>query len=195
MSRSTLFITTFCISLVLVFMVMIPGCTTTPSNPLGTIPETTLPSTTVSPLSSVSQVPASTSNPDQAAATFQLKGNVYGLSSNPQVGIDTITFTIGLASQAPTVDLTRMQIVFSTTGTAPVILTHGTRDSTRIFTTTMGNYAITSIRPGDEVEISFRVNGVPAGATANVELRPPAGAALPFSMTVPAMVTSMNVLH
>jgi uncharacterized lipoprotein YajG len=104
MSRSTLFIATFCISLVLLSLVLIPGCTTTPSNPLGTIPETTLPSTTVSPLSSVSPVPVPTSNPDQTAATFQLKGNVYGLSSNPQVGIDTITFTIGLAPQAPTVD-------------------------------------------------------------------------------------------
>jgi archaellin len=188
MSASTLFIKTFCISLVLVSLVMILGCTTTPSGSNGTIPVTSLPSTIVSP------VPASTSNPEQSVANIQLKGNIYGLSSNPQLGIDTITFPIGLTPQTRTVDLTRLEIVFSTPGTAPVILTQGTRDSTSTFTTTVGNYAVTSLRPGDEVEIAFRVKGVPAGTNVNIEVRPPVGTGLPLSRTVPRMISSMNIL-
>jgi len=58
----------------------------------------------------------------------------------------------------------------------------------------MGNYAVTSLRPGDEVEIAFRVKEVPAGTNVNIEVRPPVGAALPFSRTVPRVISSMNVL-
>jgi archaellin len=124
-----------------------------------------------------------------------LKGNVYGISTNPQLGIDMITFTIGLAQQAPeVVDLTRLEIVFSTPGSAPVILIRGTRDSTSVFTTTMGNYEVTSLYPGNEVEIVFRVKGVPAGSNVNIELKPSSGAKLPISRTVPAMLSSVNIL-
>jgi archaellin len=190
MSTSTLFIKTFCVSLVLVLLVIISGCTTAPSGSNGTIPATSLPLTTVS----LSPLPAPTSNPGQSAADIQLRGNVYGLSSNPQVGIDTIYFSIGLPSQASAIDLTRMEIVFFTPGTALVILTHGTRDSTSTFTTTQGNYAVTSLSPSDEVEITFRVKGVPAGTKVQIEVKPPAGAVLPISRTVPAMISSLNVL-
>ncbi len=189
MSASTLFIKTFCLSLVLVSLVMIVGCTTTPSGSDGTLPVTSLPSATISP------VPVPLSNPEQSAAKIQLEGNIYGLSSNPQLGIDTITFSISPAPQVQSVDLTRLEIVFSTPATAPVILTRGTRDSTSTFTTTMGNYPITSLRSGDEVEIAFRVRGVPPGTKVNIELRPSAGAVLSISRTVPAMISSMNVLN
>jgi len=87
-----------------------------------------------------------------------------------------------------------MEIVFSTPVTAPVILTHGTRESTSTFTTTRGNYAIASLRPMDEVEVSFRVRGVPAGTAVNVELKPAAGVPLRLSGTVPSMLYSTNIL-
>ena len=190
MSRSTLFITTFCLSLVLVSLVMIAGCTTTPSGPGGTIPATSSPATTMT------SVPVSTSNPDQsAAANIQLKGNIYGLSSNPLAGIDTIRFTIGTgSSQTPPIDLTRMEIVFSTPGTAPVTLTQGTSSSLRTFSTTMGGNHVTSLGPGDEVEIDFRVNVVPGGTKVNIELRPSVGPVLPLTRTVPAVISSTTVL-
>jgi len=191
MSRSTLFITTFCLSLALVSLVMIAGCTTTPSGPGGTIPATSSPATTMT------SVPVSTSNPDQsAAANIQLKGNIYGLSSNPLAGIDTIRFTIGTgSSQTPPIDLTRMEIVFSTPGTAPVTLTQGTSSSLRTFSTTMGNNHVTSLGPGDEVEIDFRVNVVPGGTKVSIEARPPAGAALPLSKMVPEVIYPTTVLN
>ncbi|MCX6684913.1 MAG: hypothetical protein NTZ37_09335 [Methanoregula sp.] len=190
MSTSTLFIKTICVSLALVVLVIISGCTTAPSASNGTIPVTSLPVTTVS----LSPVPAPTSNPVPSGADIQLRSNVYGISSNPQVGLDTIYFSIGLPSQVPAIDLTSMEVVFSVPGTAPVILTQGTKDSTSTFTTTRGNIAVTSLGPGDEVEITFRVTGVPAGTKVQIEVKPPAGAVLPISGTVPAMLSSTNIL-
>lgn len=179
MSRKMLFINTMCVSLVVVSLVMISGCTTTPSGPGGTIPVTSSPSTTVSALSS---------------ATIEVRGNIYGLSSNPHTGIDTITFPIGPGTKDQTVDLTRMKIVFSTPDTAPVILIWGTRDLNNTFTTTIGNNVVTSMSPGEEVEITFRVKAVPGGTHVNVELRPSVGAVLPLSGTVPEVISSLNVL-
>jgi hypothetical protein len=51
-------------------------------------------------------------------------------------GIDTIIFTIGTTPHARAVDLSRMEIVFSTPDTAPVTLSRGTTDTTSTFTTT-----------------------------------------------------------
>jgi archaellin len=188
MSRSPLSIITVCVSLVLVLFVVIPGCTVTPPGSEGTNPVTSLPSITASP------VPVPTTQSGQSAGNVQLVGNVYGLSSDPLRGIDTITFSLGLPANAPAVDLTRMEIVFSTPGNAPVTFTRGTREATGIFTTTTGGYAVTTIQPGDEVDISFRVKPVPGGTSVNIEVRPSGGAALPISRTVPAMILSMNVL-
>jgi len=187
MSESRLFIKALSVLPVLVSLVIIAGCITTPAAPGSSISS----SAPVSSPSSGSHLPAPASDP---AVSIQLEGNIYGISSNPQVGIDTITFTIGLPLKAPEVDLTRMEIVFSTHGTASVILTHGSRDSTTTFTTTRGNYAITSLRPAEEVEVAFRVKGVPAGTTVNIELRPSAGVPLSLSRIVPAMLYSTNIL-
>jgi len=178
---------TVCVSLVLVLCVVIPGCTVTPPGSDGTIPVTSLASATASP------VPAPTSQSGQSA-NVQLKGNVYGLSSDPLRGIDTIMFSLGVPSQASAVDLTRMEIIFSTPGSVPVTFTQGTREATGIFTTTMGGNAITVLYPGDEVDISFRVTPVSGGTSVNIEVRPPGGAALPVSRTVPPSVSSTNVL-
>ena len=110
MSGSTIPIKTVCVSLVLVLCVMIMGCTMTPRGPEGTPPVTTLPSATATP------VPALTLPSDQFSRDIQLAGNVYGLSSDPSRGIDTFTFTIGLPANAPALDLTGMEIVFSAAG-------------------------------------------------------------------------------
>ena len=191
MPASTLFIKTFSVSLALVVLVIISGCTTAPPASNVTIPVTTLPS----PVVTLSPVPAPTSEPVPSSADIQLRSNVYGLASNPQIGLDTLYFSIGLTSQASAIDLTKMEIVFSAPGTAPVILTHGTKDSTSTFTTTQGKNAVTSLSPRDEVEITFRVKGIPAGTKVQIDVKPPAGADLPISRTVPAMLLSVNILN
>jgi archaellin len=187
MSGSMVFVKAVCVSLVVIVLVMMAGCTAAPSGPGGTIP-------TVSPLSSPTPFPHSTSGPEQSAATIQVRGNIYGLSSNPLGGVDTITFTISPTLKAETVDLTRMKIAFSTPDTDMVILSWGTRESTSIFTTTTGNYPVTSMNYGDEVEIAFRVKNVPGNTNVNIELRPTVGAAVPVSVKVPKVISSLNVL-
>jgi len=87
-----------------------------------------------------------------------------------------------------------MEIVFSSRGSAPVTLTQGTRESTSIFTTTKGGNAVTVLYPRDDVDISFRVKAVSGGTGVNIDVRPPGGAVLSISRTVPAVISSMNVL-
>jgi hypothetical protein len=186
MSGSTLSITTVCVSLLLVSCVMIMGCTMNPGGPEGTIPVTPVPSPTVSP------VPAFPTG--QLTRNIQLAGNVYGLSSDPSRGIDTFMFSIGLPANAPALDLTGMEIVYSAGGSAPVTLTRGTRESTSIFTTTSGGYTVNEIHADDEVEISFLVKPVISGTGVNITVKPRDGAILTISRTVPAVILSMNVL-
>ena len=186
MSGSTLSIKTVCVSLVLVSCVVIMGCTMTPRGSEGTIPVTSLPSTTVSPVPTLQSY--------QSSGNIQLAGNVYGLSSDPSRGIDTFTFSIGLPANVPALNLTGMEIVFSTPGSAPVTLTRGTRESTSIFTTTSGGNTVTEIHSDDEVDISFRIEPVSGGTSVNIEVRPHDSAVLTISRTVPAIISSMNVL-
>ena len=186
MSGSTLSINTVCISLVLVLCVVIMGCTMTPRESEGIIPVTSLPSTTASPVPTLQS--------DQSSGNIQLAGNVYGLSSDPSRGIDTFTFSIGLPANVPALNLTGMEIVFSTPGSAPVTLTRGTRESTSIFTTTSGGNTVTEIHSDDEVDISFRIEPVSGGTSVNIEVRPHDSAVLTISRTVPAIISSMNVL-
>ena len=186
MSGSTQSMTTVCVSLVLVLCVVIMGCTMTPRGSEGTIPVPSVPSTTASP------VPALPSG--QFTGNIQLAGNVYGLSSDPLRGIDTFMFTIGLPANAPALNLTGMEIVYSAPGSTPVTLIRGTRESTRIFTTTSGGNAVNEIHADDEVDISFRVKPVIAGTSVNIEVRPRGTAVLTISRTVPAVISSMNIL-
>jgi hypothetical protein len=145
-------------------------------------------------LATASPVPAPTLQTPQSTGNIQLAGNVYALSSDPLQGIDTITFSIGLPAHATAVDLTGMEIVFSAQDSAPVTLVRGTRDSTSMFTTTIGGNTVTALHPNDEVDILFRVKPVSGGATVNIEVRSPGGTTLPISGRVPALILSMNVL-
>ena len=75
---------------------------------------------------------------EQSTANIQMIGNVYGLSTDNST-ITNLTFVIGLAPGAPSMDLTKMKIVFSTPATTPVILTQGTTvECSTVFTTKIG---------------------------------------------------------
>jgi archaellin len=188
MFPSKAFIKIFSVSLALVVLVIIAGCTSVPER---TMPVTTLPTTTVTP----SPVPSPTTYPVPSSADIQLRSNVYALSSNPQAGIDTIYFTIGLATPAPEIDLTTMEVVVSTPGSAPVTLVQGTKDSTTTFITTSGNYPVTTLGPREEVQITFRVKPITAGSNVFIEVKPATGAVLPISGTVPDWLSSVNILQ
>jgi len=106
-----------------------------------------------------------------------------------------VYFSIGQTTLEPEIDLTRMQIVFSTPGSDQIILTQGTSDTTSTFTTMSGDIAVTSLGPHEEVEIRFRVKTVTAGSKVQIDVKPPAGTLLPILRTVPAMLSSVNILQ
>jgi archaellin len=124
-----------------------------------------------------------------------LIGNVYGISSN-NATISEIRFSIGLAPGAPPVDLTRLTVAFSPPNSNLVILSHGGNASETMFTAKEGGSG-----PGPDfmiqnqhIEIAFKVAPVPMNTPVTIEIRPPVGAALPFSKITPATITTTNVL-
>lgn len=131
---------------------------------------------------------------EQTTADISMTGNVYGIASAPDAGIDEIRFTLGLDPCSPALDLTTLQIIFSTPGSFPVTLVHGTRTSTGFFTTKTGTTRVTSLNPGDQVEITFYVAPVSANTRMNIELKPPGAATVPFTTTAPATISARNVL-
>ena len=134
---------------------------------------------------------------EQASTNIQMIGNVYGLQSGTTAGINEIRFSIGLAPGAPSVDLTKLKIVFSTPTTTPQTLTHnaaGTPSVTQ-FSSKLDTVSKNSMDQNQQIEIDFLVAVVPANTKMNFELRPSVGAALPFTKTAPATISVTNVLY
>jgi archaeal flagellin FlaB len=131
---------------------------------------------------------------EQASTNIQMIGNVYGLGSASS-GITTIEFSIGLAPGAPTIDLTKMRIVFSTAATTPVEYTFGS-SATHPFTTS-GSTTCTAgaMEQNDQCKISFTVDPVQTNTKMTIEIRPSVGASLPFTKTSPPTITATNVLY
>ena len=187
MSVSTLSLKTVCVSLLLVLCVVIMGCTMTPGGSEGTIPVT-----------------SSTFNDSISGTRLAIRSirqDHSGWQGMSMVCLPILREEL-IQSRFPSVcqrmhqslDLTGMEIVYSTAGSAPVTLTRGTRESTSIFTTTSGGYTVNEIHADDEVDISFRIKPVIAGTSVNIEVRPRGSAVLTISRTVPAVISSMNVL-
>ncbi|HUW86297.1 MAG TPA: archaellin/type IV pilin N-terminal domain-containing protein [Methanoregula sp.] len=132
---------------------------------------------------------------EQSTSNLLLIGNVYGLSTD-NVTITEIRFSIGLAPGASDTDLTKLKVVFSTPSTTPVILTHGSTSSQTVFTAKEGGAgpSLSSMTQNQQSEIAFNVTPVPVNTKINIEIRPGVGAALPFSKTTPATITTTNVL-
>ncbi|MDP2796613.1 MAG: flagellin, partial [Methanoregula sp.] len=137
----------------------------------------------------------------QATSNIQMIGHVYGMATTPSSGVDTITFTIGLAPGSPTLDLSLMKIAFSTPTTAPVTYTYGSGvasgtsfsvNETLAGVTTSG---IASLKAQNQTQITFLVTAVPKNTVMNMEIRPSVGASLPFSKSTPPALTSTNVLY
>jgi len=132
---------------------------------------------------------------EQSTTNLMLIGNVYGIASDPSSGIDEIKFSIGLAPGAPTIDLTKLKVVFSTPSTPPIILTLGNNSSLTEFTAKEGGAgpSLSAMEQNQQIEINFKVVPVPVNTQVTFEIRPGTGAALPFSKTTPATITTTNV--
>ena len=132
---------------------------------------------------------------EQASTNIQMIGNVYGMASGTATKITTITFSLGLAPGAPAIDMTKMNIVFSTPTTTPVPYSWASAKATGKFQSFLGTSSVSSMNQNDQVAISFDVADVPANTKMNIEIRPSVGASLPFSKTAPATITKTNVLY
>jgi archaellin len=167
--------------------VYLPLATQTPKIVYVTVTTTPVPATTT-PVGTVC------TGIEQPAADIRMTGNVYGLSSDPEAGIDEVRFTIGLDPCSPALDLTKMRIVFTTPSTFPVPLMYNTRISTSFFAAKSGTSRVTSLKPGDQAEITFFVAPVPASTRITIELKPSGGATVPIIKTTPARISATNVL-
>ena len=133
---------------------------------------------------------------EQSTSNLLLIGNVYGLASDPSSGIDEIKFSIGLAPGAAAVDLTKLSIVFSTPATTPIILRPGDTATTETFTAKEAGAgpSLDSLTQNQQIEIDFMVAAVPKNTPVTIEIRPPVGAALPFSKITAATITNTTIL-
>ena len=135
---------------------------------------------------------------EQASTNLQMAGNVYGLASNVDSGIDEIRFSINLAPGSPSIDLGKLNVVFFTPTFGPEILTwkpglipeRNTFYIARIDDTT-DTKILTS---HNQVEIVLWVTPVTGDERINIEIRPEVGAALPFSRDAPSIITRTNIL-
>jgi len=135
---------------------------------------------------------------EQSTANIQMIGSVYGLSED-NTQINNLTFGIGLAPGAPSMDLTRMTIVFSTPGSAtPTVFVYKTATTPAgqaNFTAMIAGVAQPALDANEQVILAFNVSPVAANTKMNIELRPSVGAALPFTKTAPATISNTNVLY
>ena len=140
----------------------------------------------------------------QSTTNILVKGSTYGFSS-ASGSIDNISFILGLAPGAPTIDLTKMNITYSTGTVAPI--TMRINSSLEKPSEAAGSVGLaiklgifyaaqTSMGPNDQVEITFAIPPATSSTIMNIEVRPPGGgAAIPFTRTVPGTITPVNVLH
>jgi flagellin FlaB len=128
----------------------------------------------------------------QATTNILLKGSVYGTASTA-AGIDGINLTIGLAPGAPTIDISKMKIVYSNATVTPIIMDMGTGTTPTLGSTF--NSTKDNMGGEDQINIWFAIPPAPKNTVMNIEIRPGGGgAAIPFSKTVPPTVNPVNVL-
>jgi archaeal flagellin FlaB len=133
---------------------------------------------------------------ENSTENIQMIGNVYGLASNPAVGIDEIDYAIHLSPGAPTIDLTKMKITFSTSNTNPIILTQGGTVSETVFTTKLvDNTPVTSMDVNQNVIITFKTVPIKANTKMTIVTKPVIGAALSFTKTAPSTILKTNLLY
>jgi archaellin len=128
-----------------------------------------------------------------------MMGQVYGTGSGSgsDAEIVGITFTIGLAPGSPPLDLSGMTIIYSTpavSGISSLTYTSGTA-GTDVFTAKVAGTASSTLEAQQQNTINFKIAGVGANTVMNFEIRPSVGAALPFSKTTPAVISTTNVLY
>jgi archaeal flagellin FlaB len=135
----------------------------------------------------------------QAASNIVVKGNVYGIdekATGQDIGI--IQFDLGLAAGGLPVDVSKIQMVWSTPNTTPVTVPYS--PTGKLSTANWWNVTGTSgtnnlIQEGQYFTVQLRppVNVTPR-LTFDLEIKPENGASLGIERTVPAGVSNTTLL-
>jgi flagellin FlaB len=137
---------------------------------------------------------------EQATSNIQMIGNVYGISSAGSGTIDSIDFTIGLTPGAPTADLTKMTVLYSSDTVSPVKYSYGgaAADASHFSAVKSGTTtAAPAMAQNDQITISINLASsdvLTVNSRYNLEIRPVQGAAYTFSRTSGPNIFKTNVL-
>jgi archaeal flagellin FlaB len=137
---------------------------------------------------------------EQATSNILLVGNVYGLASVPATGIDRIEFSIALTPGAPTADLTKLTVMYSSDTVAPIVYYYGgaTADATHFSAVKSGT--ITAAPALEQTEqVTIKITLAPSdvlkkNSRYNLEIRPIKGSAYTFTRTSGPNIFTTNIL-
>jgi archaeal flagellin FlaB len=142
----------------------------------------------------------------QAASNIVVKGNVYGLSGNGN-DIGMLQFDLGLAAGGLPVDVTKMQMVYSTATVPPTTVTYVgplTGNTITSSPTAKGTWAITGssnnltplIQEGQyfTTQLYVPLSNLTPRTEFSLEIKPENGASLGIVRTVPAGITNTTIL-
>jgi archaeal flagellin FlaB len=137
---------------------------------------------------------------EQATSNIQMVGNVYGVASVPATGINRIEFSIALTPGAPTADLTRMTVVYSTDTVLPVTYYYGgaVKDATHFSAMKSGTSTpAPAMEQTQQVTVGIDMpadSPLKANTRYNLEIRPIKGSVYSFSRTTGPTIFTSNVL-
>jgi len=134
---------------------------------------------------------------EQSTTNILMKGGVYGWASQANLPIHTVNMTLAVAPGAPSIDLTRMRVIYSNATVSPVSMTYVTLGTNPTAGVTFQASA-PSMSGDDQVNIwiLLPLPGAYPNSDMNFELRPAGGGApIPITKTVPPYTTTVNVLR
>ena len=140
---------------------------------------------------------------EQSTTNILLKGGVYGFcTATPNGPITSVNMTLAVAPGAPSIDLTRMRVIYSNATVAPVTLTYVPLGVNPTAGVTFQASA-PSITGDDQVTIwiplppvTLTTGPAPPNTEMNFELRPAGGGApIPITKQVPPYTTTVNILR
>ncbi len=131
---------------------------------------------------------------EQATSNIQMLGAVYGIDSGSTTTINKLQFSLGLAPGAPSIDLSKMIIVVTQPDNNNAVQTL----SYSSVATAGSSFGCSSPSLSGQNQETITIalgTGVRANQKITVEIRPPIGAALPFSRTAPAVIARSQALY
>ena len=132
---------------------------------------------------------------EQATSNLQVIGNIYGTGDGGN--INNLTFYVGLAPGAPSLDLSAMKIIVTKPGTQTI-----SQLSYAATTPTATQFGSSLPTLSDQTQVTIlidlrqnTVGNLSANGKINLQLSPSVGASLPFTRTAPATITAAQILY